>query len=327
MVEHTLITGAHVAKTAGSTVSMHAKKHLGEPGYYRYCRFSRARRFWVNEPQYEELSEEERLKIRFLFGHGVSQDVIALQSRDPALFITIRHPVPFFHSRFAHEKKSAQKYFTSLSLDGFIKKERRNYFVWFIVEHFGRLGEYGDEMSLRNAISILKCFRYVFATEKIDTQAKVLWTHFGIPGEMDRVRVNAAKDEIPVSDQEIIEMHALDAELFDVIASEEPTGKDDAFNPFGFDQERYQHVVTRERQADRDPIHEAYSELAGQLASSFMLEAAVDQLDRGNIKSHRSPELLRECLNTALEARLPRYNDKQSAASKENVEKKRVAFS
>ena len=319
------LAGFHVAKTAGSTVAEHARGHLGEAEFFYFDPFTRTRRFWADLPQYEELPEPEKDRIRVIFGHGVRFSLVALQSRLPEFFTTIRHPVPFLHSRYTHQRNGHARRFTELSPDAFLKNERHNHFSWLLVKHFGELAEFGGEISYRNSVSILQNFKYVFATERIDAQSPTLWNALGIPSTMERRRVASHKEHVPISDDEIVAMHDVDLQLYAEIAAMRPedASRGGALNPFGYEPERYFGKVAEMRRAphhDRGAqIEAAYHELANQLFLDFDLEAAIERL-RYDAPHVRRPESLRELFVHKYEGSEQRYNQRQREASRRNAQ-------
>jgi hypothetical protein len=328
--DNAFLAGVHVAKTAGSTLSEHARAHLGEPAFYRYCRFSRTKRFWSGTPQYEELPEQEKSRIRLIYGHGVCFNVVSLQERIPEFFIAIRHPVPFFHSRYAHESKSHASRLTELPFDAFLKKEKQNHFSWFLVTFFGNLAEFGDEISYRNSISILRNFKYIFATEHVDDQSLALWNALGLPSGMERKRVAKDKAPLPISDDAISAMHQVDLELYNDIASlrVEDVDQNGALNPFGYEPDRYFGNVAAMREPsylDREAhITAAYRELVNQLFLEFDLEAALARM-RQPAPHVDCPDVLSKMMARKHEQFNARYNDKQREMSRRNAEAYRTS--
>jgi hypothetical protein len=168
--------------------------------------------------------------------------VVNLQERIPEFFITIRHPVPFFHSRYTHESMSHARRLTELPFDAFLKKEKQNHFSWFLVNFFGKLAEFGDEISYRNSVSILRNFKYVFATEHVDAQSPALWNALGVPSGMERIRVSRRTRSLcPSPMTRYLAMHQVDLELYNDIASMrvEDVDQNGALNPFGYEPDRY----------------------------------------------------------------------------------------
>lgn len=323
--DNAFLAGVHVAKTAGSTLSEHARALLGEPAFYRYCRFSRTKRFWSGTPQYEELPDQEKSRIRLIYGHGVNFNVVSLQQRIPEFFIAIRHPVPFFHSRYNHESVAAKRRMAELPFDAFLKKEKQNHFSWFLVTFFGMLAEFGNEISYRNSVSILRNFKYIFATEHLDEQSLALWNALRLPSEMARRRVAKNKAPLPISEDEILAMHQVDLELFKEIASMrvEDVDENGALNPFGYDPDRYFANVAAIREPsylDREAhITAAYSELVDQLFLEFNLEAALDRMHQP-APHVESPDVLRKMIARKHEHFNARYNDAQRETSRRNAE-------
>lgn len=323
--DNLFLAGVHIAKTAGSTVAGHARSHLGEPAFHHYCRFTRTRRFWAGLPQYEELSEEEKSRIRMLFGHGVRFHVVNLQDRIPEFFTTIRHPVSYFHSRYTHERRHHERRMAPLRFETFLKEEKPNQFSCFLVERFAELAEFGDEISYRNAVSILRNFKYLFATDRIDSQSPVLWNALGVSTGMERKRVAGQMEPVPLSDAEILAMNPVDLQLYDEVAA---LGAGDvagngALNPFGYEPERYFDAVAKTRKAGRRDrqaqIETAYAELANRLFVECRLEAALERMS-GHAPHVEDPGALRKVLARKHERSSPRYNDEQRALSRRNTE-------
>jgi hypothetical protein len=326
--DNPLIAGVHVAKTAGSTIAEHARINLGEPALYYYDRFTRTRRFWAGIPQYEELPEQEKARIQVLFGHGVTFNVVNLQERVPEFFITIRHPLPFFHSRYNHESMGARRRLTQLPFEAFLKKEKQNHFSWYLVNFFGKLAEFGDEISYRNSVSILRNFKYVFATEQVDEQTPALWNALGVASGMERIRVAKNKEPVPISDDEILAMHQVDLELYKDIASmrAEDVDQNGALNPFGYEPDRYFGEVLKGRESTGEDRHtqieHAYRELTSQLFLEFNLESALERL-RQHAPHVGRPDFLRELFARQYDALSHQYNDKQRETSRRNAEAQR----
>jgi hypothetical protein len=317
------LSGFHVAKTAGSTVAEHARIHLGEPEFYYYDRFTRTRRFWADIPQYEELADQEKGRIRLIFGHGVRFSLVNLQGRIPEFFTTIRHPIPFFHSRYTHQRISHAKQLTDLSFDAFLRKELPNRFSSLLVASFGELAEFGDEISYRNSVSILRNFKYVFATEHIDAQSPALWNSLGIPSAMERRRVAQQWEHVPISDDEILAMHEVDLQLYNEVATMRSVDLDrnGALNPYGYEPARYLANVAKNRKVpDRSAqIEDAYRELTSQLFLDFDLEAAIERM-RYDTPHVREPELLRQIFLQKHKGSNNRYSEAQREASRRNAE-------
>jgi hypothetical protein len=325
------LAGVHFAKTAGSTVAEHARSHLGEPAFHYYCRFTRTRRFWAGLPQYEELPEHEKSRIRLIFGHGVRFKVVTLQDRIPEFFTTIRHPVPYFHSRFTHESLHHERRATRLPFEAFVKKEKHNQFSWFLVASFGELAEFGDEISYRNSVSILRNFKYVFATEQIDAQSPALWNALGVASGMERKRVAKEMEHVPLSDEEILAMNPVDLQLYEEIAAVRAGDVDGngALNPFGYDPERYFDAVASKRNAQRrdrqTQVEAAYGELANQLFLECTLEAALERMCQ-SAPHVENPGALRNALAHKHERFSPRYNEQQRDRSRRNTEANRKRY-
>ena len=303
------ICGANLAKTAGSSLAGHAKSHLDEKQFFRFGRFSRVSRFLEGQPQLEDLPDDLRDEMVFVFGHGVQfSSTLLVPDRLPDLMIAIRHPVSLFRSRFFNHVKRAQKVGKTLSFEEWEgMPDTPNRFCSFVVETFGDLGNESRDVSFDNVTKILKHFRYVFVTEQITDQVRAMWATLGLPEAMPRLRVTPEKlrRETPDLDESsILKRHSIDLEIFELLNTDEwrkdaPSG---VVNTVGFEEERLRAAMKSAREAAVSPEQQreqGYRDLVDQIIKDTQLEAALLKFESSDMSHVRDAARVRALLEEA----------------------------
>jgi hypothetical protein len=316
MPRHVLFSN-HIAKTGGTSLSHAMRTSLGEEQFFPLGPFSRYQRFAGGLPQYEELDEADRSAIRVVHGHGVRPACLLwLPDVQPDFIVVIREPRAHARSRATHRLRSQEKRAEDSDSINFGSNPTTAY----LVSNYNAFADYGKEKSLRNALSVLKRFRYVLLTEYIDRDYINIASDYNISASIGHKRRGNYKN----SDKKSYEFREtdfeIDLELYERVLSASGAG---IRNPAGFDPEALETSLARLRQASEDFrtefMTQSYGRLATYAVQSLYYHVTLERLERED----HGPIADREAFVKVLRQYYDQhpYNDRQMARSKARLGK------
>lgn len=281
----------HLAKTGGTTLLYHFRKHVGDDAICSVGPHNRMQQVLSGRTLFEDMSDKEFAPIRLMQGHGVDDASVAMlaKRRDIILVTVLRASVPLARSRFNHRTKEMGKIAKSTSNDGTLSIEA------FLKRH----GENPQTRALRAAFSglittdrnnldakvrsVLKKFDHVLTTEKLDAQCVPIFDLLGLPPKMERRRVAEDKVDLALSDEEIYDKHPVDNAIHAEANHTAPDGSGQ-YNPFGFDRAGRDAAFAR-LSIDIDTYRaRSYQKLATHMSERLMAEAALASMEAGIAK-------------------------------------------
>lgn len=239
MKEDGLLVGYHFAKTGGTTILSNFRDCLGSQACYSFGYHAYQKRFLSSEPIIN-VDPERSAGVRVAFGHGVSDDTFGFfPGRDIHLFCAIRDPFTHAVSQYKHHVRTNTVGPRNMTFEDFYRKRKHNPFATIIVQQFPSLAG-SDEAPLGSRVrDVLRNFRFVVSTDKLDEQTAHLYRFVGARVEAPRRRVYPEEIELgSITREMVIEQNQLDYELNATVCSYAPPAAADAdeeqFGPFGY---------------------------------------------------------------------------------------------
>lgn len=174
-----ILVGYHFAKTGGTSLLRHAKKHLPSDQFHEYGSGSNARRREAGEQLLTELASDQLDRLLYVNGHGIDIDIARLfQRRKLCLFTVVRDPYDRFISSYKHRLRTKPKDQQPTPRE-LLDEQGENPFSSHVSGRFG-------SGRLQAALGRFDC---LVATEHLDVQSKQLFAFIGLPGAKERARV------------------------------------------------------------------------------------------------------------------------------------------
>ena len=281
----------HLAKTGGTTLLYHFRKHLGDEAICSVGPHNRMQQVLNGQTLFEDMTADDFAPIRLMQGHGVDDAAVAMlaKHRDIILVTVLRASVPLARSRFNHRTKELGKIATTakndgtLSLEAFLKRHGKNPQARALKSAFSGLITTDRNNMDAKTRSLLKKFDHVLTTEQLDAQCVPIFDLLGLPPKMERRRVAEDKVDLALSDEEIYDNHPVDNAIHAAAnqVSPDPSGH---HNPFGFDRAGRDAAFAR-LSVDLDTYRaRSYQKLAAHISERLMAEAALASMDAGIAK-------------------------------------------
>jgi len=235
------VIGLHIAKTGGTTILNNVHDHLDPDELYSHGRYSNIRRFFAGERLLFEEGSPASDRIRFVFGHGVDQNTLSyFPDRPFCLFCVVRDPFSHAVSQYKHmvrirgldpKQSDFAKFYTNRQTDIISRQLTRLY------------SDFVDPMAeslVDKAVSVLRHFRFVLSTNRLDEQSRHLYRYIGVPTDPERKRVYPEQVDLNgITEDQILADNPADCELNRIVvahdAGRESAGSADVFSPFGYD--------------------------------------------------------------------------------------------
>ncbi len=267
----------------------HFRQIIGDERVLIHGPFARTRRFWAGQRQFEELDSAALEEYDVIQGHGVDETTLMTSFGQSAkLFVLLRHPVAHVRSRYNHQFNALAAFGRKLSTADFMRSETENTVATYLVNRFPHFIPEGVTDLFGQAMSVLSAFEYVLTTESMNTQAARVFGPAGFDRPIERRRVADKKVRLDVSDQEILDRHPVDLELFrrfDYLVSSDGTSHNAAGFSVVAKQEGLEHL-SRATRVDVDWIEE----LAIALCASGEAEKALARIKNAP-ESIRVPDI------------------------------------
>jgi len=293
-----LIVGYHVAKTGGTTVMHHIVKHMGENAYFGYGNHPATTRFFNNQPLWEELSDEERSPVKFVFGHHVNDRLLVGRSADEtALFSVVRDPYAHFVSQYKHHLTTIRGEGRNVGARAYFENWKSNRVAFEFYKFFPALLPKQDMPFEEEALfEILKQFRFLCATEKLTEQSLAITSELGIPQIEGRFRVS--KDTVDlegITPEEVYEKSPLDLKIYKAVLAR-ANGEE---SPLEYDSVAFEKSLERttRRYSSNRTVRLAYDALAQFFRANSMLQAAQIHLAVSENNEHRFAPIIRSSPN------------------------------
>jgi|GEM_PF-4948767 len=289
----------HIPKTGGTTLLYHFRKNFGDNNIVSYGAHNRIVRFFSDLPQYEELSADQRQKLRIVQGHGVSEKLLPmLPDGKIKLLVILRNPVGLARSRFNHSTTSlANKGLKRTAEDFMTKKNKGDFMSHLLINKFRSFIDKSAKTRRDRLISILQKFDYVYTTESMDRQVTGLMDELALPHELERRRVAEKKLVLDVTDAELAANSPLDMEIFET-ANQVLTDKGQ-HNPFGFNAQGRAEImqsIHENMPSEDEKTDAAYRELSRVMVRDLRAEAALAKLASGKPIALENPALFTSIL-------------------------------
>ena len=270
----------HIAKTGGSTLHYHFKRHLGDEKVFICGPYNRVSRFFDDLPQLEEMNPREVATFQVVQGHGVSEEIFSiLRDARIRLFVVLRHPVAHARSRFNHRRNEFARLGVDLDSAQFLSSTSANPISTLLLNKFPSFIEQTAATPYDQVVSILRKFDYVFTTEMMDLQVTRLMRELNLPTVMERRRVANEYSRLDVTDEELKRNNALDLEVFKTASKAISSGP--RHNPFGFDREEKDAAIQKvleKASSVEDVTQRAYTQLAKYLCTTLKAECALAKI-------------------------------------------------
>ncbi|WP_262689756.1 hypothetical protein [Kordiimonas aestuarii] len=272
-----LIVGYHVAKTGGTTVMHHIQNHLGPEAYFGYGQHPASERFFSGRPLWEELTQEERAPVKFVFGHHVNDYILAGLSGDkPALFTVLRDPFTHFVSQYKYHLSVIRGEGRHVGAREYFKEWQENRVSGELCKFFTHLYPEADApVSEEKIIHILKQFRFLCATEKLTEHSAPISVELGIPPVEGRHRVSTNKADLEgLTPEEVYERCPLDYKMHKAVL--DGAGPDGTTGPLAYDDAAFQDSLKRLSGSftKAEQIRMAYERLVHFFRHNDLMEAA-----------------------------------------------------
>ncbi len=300
--------GLHFAKTGGTSIRAHAAKSLRKGEFFPHGVFAHANNFFSGRPMLAEMSPRQKAKFRFVYGHGVSTEVLHhFADREIALFVVCRDPYKRFLSSLKHVVRTQRQFGETVDPREVYESQPANPFTNSVMKHFGHLAPDGVTDPKEKLLAVLRCFRFVMSTDDLNEQTKPFFAAIGLPEMTEAKRVYREDADIgSLSEQEIRARDDLDAFVNETVndyfasgtAARHPKGP---INPFGFDKTLLNARMKALRAAAppiEDEIETAYTNLFGFLDRHGRLEAAKVLIDAGRQSKRIADIFDRFCRDT-----------------------------
>lgn len=270
-----LIFGYHVAKTGGTTIMHHIIDHLGEDAFFGYGHHPSAERFFNSQPLWEELPEEQREPIRFVFGHNIKQRALACAgTNDVALFSVVREPYSHFVSQFRYRSAILLNEGRRLNVHEFLEKRAKNAVSSELFNAVpGLRSDPEQPLSEDTLFEVMRQFRFLCLTEKLTEQSKEIGDALGIPPISGRYRVSKNTVDLEgIKPEDVYEHSPLDFRLYEEVAKR-AAGEKSAID---YDDALFRRRLKAIKMSTtrKDAILEAYEHFAVFLRSSGKIAAA-----------------------------------------------------
>lgn len=300
--------GLHFAKTGGTSIRAHAAKNLRKGEFFPYGVFAHANNFFSGRPMLAEMSPRQKAKFRFLYGHGVSTDVLHhFADREIALFVVCRDPYKRFLSSLKHVVRTQRQFGGTVDPREVYESQPANPFANSVMKHFGDLAPDGVSDQKERLLAVLRCFRFVMSTDDLNAQTRPFFNALDLPEMTEAKRVYKEEADIgSLSEQEIRARDDLDAFVNEAINDYYASGEaaklaKGPINPFGFDQSQLNARMKAFSAAAlpiEEEIEEAYVTLFGFLDRHGRLEAAKVLIDAGQQSRRTADIFARFCRDT-----------------------------
>ncbi|WCL55145.1 hypothetical protein [Gimibacter soli] len=224
--------GLHLAKTGGTTLLAHLQAHLGPENCRTYGPAAWVDRFFAPASQ----KGPNLTSFRLIAGHGVDHRLLALDwPKVPVLFCVLRDPFTHLVSEYKHHLRGLARTGRTVSLRDYFRTRRPDPLAQTLYRQFAPLAGDDAGYGIGAVETILRHFRYVMNTAKLDTHAGLLFGDLGVPLHAERRRVyEEAVDTSDLTPAEVEAANPLDARL--ARATLEQTVTVGApLNPFGYD--------------------------------------------------------------------------------------------
>lgn len=307
-----VIFSNHIPKTGGTSLAHALRSALGADAFFPLGPHSRFQRFCAGLPQFEELSVAERAPIRVVHGHGVRlASLLWLPEAAPDFIVILRAPRSHARSRYFHRLQSKARRADSgdrINLDA-------NPMASYLVKHYPFFAEHGAEVSVRNALSVLKRFKYVLRTESLAPDFALLAGDYGLSAEIGHKRPGGYKpadaDSVPFDPQR----YAVDLALYEAVSNGAGAG---IRNPVGFDQaalDRSIKALNRKGDAVRARyLDRTENRLAAFAVGNLEYQVALERIRRGDHGLIGDADAFAKRMRTRY-ARRP-YDDRKMARAK-----------
>ena len=169
--------GLHVPKTAGTSFSVHCKRHLKERERYLCSSFLNTRST-LSELDFPERSLTS--EIRVAFGHHTHIGLLNILNRKtPYLFTFIRNPKEMYRSRYFQINRARRKHgMNLLTAREFSQTYSVNQVSNWLYKFFGV--KRGGKHELTSEI-LLGCFDCVIDLDTYDANVETLFSKIGLP--------------------------------------------------------------------------------------------------------------------------------------------------
>ncbi len=245
--------GAHIPKTGGSSIAFNLKEHLGGR-FYPYGNHANRRRFFAEEDLFTSYINKQHQKLVSISGHGVDETLIKLlRHTEISLFTAFRDPYEHSISKYYHRLKRKNKLGIPFEQCDFYLSETPNPVSTQLVNSFPSLAGVIDQPLQHRVVNVLRHFRFLMCTERLNEQSELLFNAIGIPGMTEKKRVNNEKSGVIWSREETYENNSVDLYVYNLIRAESiPKLKSGIFlNPFGYDAENSRLIFEQMKQSVR----------------------------------------------------------------------------
>jgi len=295
-----LIVGYHVAKTGGTTIMHHVIKHMGEEAYFGYGNHPSSDRFFSDLPLWEELNEDERAPVKFLFGHHVNDRILAgLNAKETALFSVIRDPFTHFVSQYKYHLSVIKGEGREVSARTYLNNWKPNRVSTEFYKFFPHLLSDPETPFGEAALfEILKQFQFLCVTEKLTEQSTAITKELGIPPIEGRHRVSKNEVDLEgITKEEVYEKSPLDLKVYEAVLAR-ANGED---SPLNYDEAAFQKSVGRVDQKFKQKrlVRLAYEALAHFFRVNCIIEAAQLHLALRENNENRFAPIIRSSSNQA----------------------------
>jgi tetratricopeptide (TPR) repeat protein len=236
-----IFIGKHIGKTGGSSLGFNLKNHLGDK-FSHYGPLNNRLRFFAEQDLFTSFSHEQHQKLTAFLGHGVDETLIKLlPSSEISLFTVFRDPYEHSISRYFYSVSKAHPTHLPCSQEDFAAKlpKEQNFISRQFVRAFPSLAGSIDLPLQERVINVLRHFRFLMCTERLDEQSELLFDAIGIPAMTEKRRVTSKKTAVIWSREDVYENSPVDLYIHKLImAQKTPALNPNSFlNPFGYDAE------------------------------------------------------------------------------------------
>lgn len=283
-----VIFSSHIPKTGGTSVANALRTSFGDDGFLPLGPPTRYLRFRAGRPQLEELDLDERAPIRAVHGHGVEPAAtLWLPEAEPDFVVVLREPLSLARSRHFHRLKSSLRQ----ALEDTAVAREENPTATQLVRQFAGFADYGAEVSARNALSVLRRFKYVLMTETLERDFALLADDYRLSAAIGHKRPGGYTPKDASSVDVDPSHYAADIELYDLARRASGPG---IRNPVGFDADAFRDSIERLHiDADRKKAHfrdEAYRDFIRNVVRNLDYLVAMERLKRGDFGRMTDPE-------------------------------------
>ena len=308
-----LIAGLELAGSGDRYIMNHIKRSLPASGFARVHDRSRVNRFFGELPQLEELAEDERQKLRCIFGEKVTFELATwLTDETPQFCITLTDPVTTFLGR--HETVLSQAKAPDIQ-DLIDADVTDNPVSRMIAGQLGDLDFQDGKPDLEAVLHILKRVKFVFLSDHMGVQAAALFNTLGIALRGEDPPEAADWSAYDISDAQIetlLERHDVDASLFETVMMAHASQEGRSPNPLGFDEDLLAHDVGVLDKAMPDIetlLNRAYRDLLNEIQLEEQTESLLVLLEHGSLNFLTEPDLFFDLIRDT-DFQFPRSPDK-----------------